>query len=531
MTDSQLYLKEDVYFEPLFNHWYAWCYLLPPVTAARYMVNTHRRIMMSFVNNYELHISAMKESVVTGGDFLNCSVDQVDEIQALVDEINVEHADLVDLSKSVQELDELLALHTSGQSIESLYEKIPEKLRGFVELTLDLQHRPSFRLIEPLLYKSQYYLPALQSLSFGALSKVEERPFVLTTPRLPDDKHIQIKLDFNSPFVDTIFRARENAISSSQVDGLFASVEKVGGLNYRDLFTEKKSAFPYEKIKEGVRVQYTGHAGFMLETQGVTILIDPVIASRAEKYAGDLLSYSEIPPVIDYICLTHNHQDHVNIETLLQLRYKTRMVLVPKNNGGSLADPSIKLLLKKLQFNVIELDDLEEIKIPEGKIIAIPFLGEHGDLNIRSKSAWLIELQGKKCFFGADSANTDINIYRWMQDLFTDIDVFAIGMECVGAPFTWLYGALHTKMVPKVIKESRRLNGSDAKQAFALVEMFKPKIVFIYALGLESWYKYFMGLEYDDNSKQILESKKMIASCMEIGIPAEMMNGRRAIVL
>lgn len=531
MTDSQLYLKEDVYFEPLFNHWYAWCYLLPPVTAARYMVNTHRRIMMSFVNNYELHISAMKESVVTGGDFLNCSEDQVEEIQALIDEINIKHADLVELSKSVQELDELLAQHTSGQSIEVLYEKIPERLRGFVELNLDLQHRPGFRLIEPLLYKSQYYLPALQSLSFGTLSKVEERPFVLTTPRLPDDKHIQIKQDFNSHFVDTIFRAREIPLSLSQVDEIFASVEKIGGLDYRDLFTEKKSSYPYEKINEGVRVQYTGHAGFMLETKSVTILIDPVIASRAEKYAGDLLSYSEIPPVIDYICLTHNHQDHLNIETLLQLRYKTRMILVPKSNGGSLADPSIKLLLKNLQFNVVEFDELEEIQIPDGKITSIPFLGEHGDLNIRSKTAWLIELQGKKSFFGADSANPDINIYRHMQDLFTHIDIFAIGMECVGAPFTWLYGALHTKMVPKVIKESRRLNGCDSTQAFALVEMFKPKIVFIYALGLEPWYKYFMGLEYDDNSRQIVESKKMIASCKNIDIPVETMNGRRAIML
>lgn len=531
MTDLQVYLKEDVYFEPLFNHWYAWCYLLPPVTAARYMVNTHRRIMMSFVNNYELHISAMKESVVTGGDFLNCTADQVGEIQHLIDEIDNNYAGLVNLSKSIQELDELLAQHSSGQSIESLYEKVPEALRGFIELNLDLQHRPSFRLIESLLYKSPYYLPASQTLSFGILSKVEERPFVLTTPRLPDDNHIQIKQSFNSLFVDQIFQAREKPLSISQVDEMFAAVEKIGGLDYRDLFTEKKSSFSHKEITEGVRLQYTGHAGFMLETRGVTILVDPVIASRGEKYAGDLLSYSEIPPVVDYICITHSHQDHLNIETLLQLRYKTTTVLVPKNNGGSIADPSIKLLLKNLQFNVIEIDELDEIEIPGGKIISIPFLGEHGDLNIRSKTAWLVEVEGKKFFFGADSANPDINIYRHMQDLLAGIDVFAIGMECVGAPFTWLYGALHTKMVPKAIKESRRLNGCDSSQAFTLVEMFKPKIVFIYALGLEPWYKYFMGLEYDENSRQIIESKKMIASCMKIGVPVETMYGRKTIML
>ena len=30
-----LYLREDVYFEPLLNQWYAWPYLLPPVTGAQ----------------------------------------------------------------------------------------------------------------------------------------------------------------------------------------------------------------------------------------------------------------------------------------------------------------------------------------------------------------------------------------------------------------------------------------------------------------------------------------------------------------
>ena len=88
MSNRKLYLRDDVYFEPLFNGWYAWSYLVPPVHAARYVVNTHRRIMKSFVNNYELHISAVKESVVTGGEFLNCTADQVDLIQGLIEDID-----------------------------------------------------------------------------------------------------------------------------------------------------------------------------------------------------------------------------------------------------------------------------------------------------------------------------------------------------------------------------------------------------------------------------------------------------------
>ena len=117
-----------------------------------------------------------------------------------------------------------------------------------------------------------------------------------------------------------------------------------------------------------------------------------------------------------------------------------------------------------------------------------------------------------------------------MKGILSDLDVFAIGMECVGAPYTWLYGALNTKMVPKAIKDSRRLNGSDSKQAISIVEMLRPKNVYLYALGLEPCYKYFMGIEYDDDSKQILESKKMIEACQAFNLDAETMFGRKTVL-
>jgi L-ascorbate metabolism protein UlaG (beta-lactamase superfamily) len=531
MSSEKLYLRDDVYFEPLFNGWYAWPYLVPPVHAARYVVNTHRRIMKSFVNNHELHISAVKEAVVTGGEFLNCSADQVSVINGLIDDIDNNRKDIVQLSEAVTRLDEMLAQHTTGQSIEHLYLRVPPELRGFVELVMDLQHRPSYRLIEPLLYRSRYYKPELQKLSFGSLSRVNERPFVLSTPRLPDENHLQVNLNFTSPLADEIFSARETPLDERRVAEIFESAETRGGLPFRELFTEHKSKYQRQPMNGGVRLEYTGHAGFLVETADVAILIDPVLASRGSSYADQVFGFSQLPPRIDFICLTHSHQDHVNIETLLQLRYKTDVVLVPKNNGGSLADPSIRLLLKQLGFVVVEVDDLEEIPLPNGSITSIPFLGEHGDLNVRSKTAWLVEINGRKCFFGADSANPDISLYENLKGVLSGLDVFAIGMECVGAPYTWLYGALHTKMVPKAVRDSRRLNGSDSKQALQVIKLLQPRQVFIYALGREPWYKYFMGLEYDENSVQIQECNKVAEACRDLGVGVEAMYGRKTLEL
>ncbi|WDE02358.1 MBL fold metallo-hydrolase [Thalassomonas actiniarum] len=531
MQKELLYLKPDVYFEPLLNHWYAWPYLIPPVTFARHTVNTHRRIMQSFVKNYKLHIIASKESVLTGGEFLNCTEEQVDDIKALIAELDERCGDLIELSDAVKHLDDLLYEHTSGESIEYLYAKVPDPLKGCVELFLDMEHRPSYRIIEPLMYRSSYYKPSLQSLSFGLLSKVGERPFVLSTPRLPDENHLQINAEFNAAIVDAIFQAREKPLSSEQVDELFKDYQSIGGVSYRELFTSEKPAINHVPVEEGVRLNYTGHAGFLIETKDVSILVDPIIASRETNDDDTMIGYSELPETIDYILLTHTHMDHANIETLLQLRYKTKKVVVPKNNGGSLADPSLRLMLQQLNFDVMEVDDLEEIVIPDGRIVSLPFLGEHGDLNIRSKAAWYIEAYGKKCFFGADSSNPDRNLYEQLGKIFTDLDVLAIGMECVGAPYTWAYGALHTKKVPKAIKNSRRLDGSDCEQALPMVKAFNAKQVCVYAIGLETCFKYFNGLEHEEDSKQVQESTKFLEACKEIDVPAEMLFCKKSIHL
>src|ERR1700751_4919949 len=118
-----------------------------------------------------------------------------------------------------------------------------------------------------------------------------------------------------------------------------------------------------------------GHACILLETGGVSILLDPVLSYT---YESDIsrYAYEDLPPVIDYVLITHNHQDHILFETLLQLRHRIRNIVVPRNGGGALQDPSLRLLLKQCGFhNVIELGEMEDIPFEKGSIMALPFLG------------------------------------------------------------------------------------------------------------------------------------------------------------
>ena len=531
-NDKCWFLKEDVYVDPLINNWYAWANLVAPITYAMYMTRTHRRLMNSFVKNAELHILANQDpELAGGGEFVDCSMEQLDQVKALLGRYDSEFAIYGQLAGAVKELDTLVRQHKSGETIEPLYERIPELLKGYVELFMDLYHQPSYRLIEGLLYRSPYYNERLQSISFGILSNAKSRPFVLSTPRLPDDKHLHVKVPFRSEWVDRLFRTRTIPVSQNEVDDLFDGIETEGGLSPRDLFTTTKPASSHSAVDSGVRLRYIGHAGFLIESAECSILIDPVLANRTEENADKTYAHADLPAKIDYLCITHNHADHINIESLLQIRHKVDKVLVPKNNGGTLADPSLRLLLRQLGFNVMEVDDVEEIPVASGRIVSIPFLGEHGDLNIRSKSAWFFELHGKKIYAGADSSNLEPRMYKFLHEITGDLDVLAIGMECVGAPYTWLYGALTTEVVAKNIKESRRLNGSDFAKAAMMAESFRPKHLLIYALGMEPWYGYFMGLEYSDDSEQIVQSSKMVEHCKSINLPVERLCGKYTLAL
>src|SRR5437868_11052933 len=95
-------------------------------------------------------------------------------------------------------------------SMEALYDKVPEILKGYVELVYDLNNNPSFRFFESLLYKSRFYNNASQSISLW-ITNNDERPFCLSTPRLnlPDVLHLDIP--FIHQGIDALSRMKREA--------------------------------------------------------------------------------------------------------------------------------------------------------------------------------------------------------------------------------------------------------------------------------------------------------------------------------
>ena len=529
IEEEFVYLKPNVVIEPLVDGWYAWAHLIPPATAARNLTQRHLRIMDSYVESPETHQAAVKNPALLGGPFMDLGGNRVEEVKQLRATTLSQRNHLLELSRSIEQLDALLRDKATGYSLESLYAEVPENLQGYVELVYDLNNHPSFRLIEPLLYKSRFYDPSLQSVMLSEISG-DDRPFVFSTPRLERRDAVHLQIPFASEKVDALARMkhepttlaamRETLDLSSEDEELFRSF----------LTTQKPRPYPkYEG--EGARWRYFGHACILIETRGVSVLLDPVLSYT---YESDIsrYTYEDLPDVIDYALITHNHQDHILFETLLQLRHRVRHVVVPRNGGGALQDPSLKLLLQQCGFeSVIELSEMEEIPFDRGSITAVPFLGEHGDLNVLTKSAYMLRVNGHKLMFAADSCNISPRMYQHVQKELGDVDALFVGMECDGAPVSWIYGPLLTERLERAKDHSRRLAGSNFDRAIDIVNQFHCKEVYVYAMGQEPWLNYISSIKYTEKSNPIIQSTRLVETCRQRGIPAERLFGEKEIFL
>ena len=258
------------------------------------------------------------------------------------------------------------------------------------------------------------------------------------------------------------------------------------------------------------RVRYFGHACALVEWKGVSILTDPYIGVMPVSGGIDRLTYDDLPERIDYVLITHNHHDHFCLETLLRLRHKIGCLVVPRSSGFFYGDLSLKLLAQKVGFkNVVELDCMQSIPLPDGEIVAIPFMGEHADLP-HSKSGYVVRTGRTKMMFAADSDCLDEQMYENVRRSLGTIHTVFLGMECVGAPLSWSCGPFFPVKPDRTCDQTRRYKGSDSLRGQKILAAVGAERLYIYAMGMEPWFEHLLGLAYDEDAVQLHESSNLL---------------------
>ncbi len=109
---------------------------------------------------------------------------------------------------------------------------------------------------------------------------------------------------------------------------------------------------PPERVEgAAIRLAYIGHSSFLLQTEGVNLLLDPVWSERVgpagigpRRITPPGVALADLPP-IDAVLVSHNHYDHMDIATLSRLAREQRApVLTPLGNDTILhrADRAIR---------------------------------------------------------------------------------------------------------------------------------------------------------------------------------------------
>ncbi len=188
---------------------------------------------------------------------------------------------------------------------------------------------------------------------------------------------------------------------------------------YEFLFKKIAHAFPLSEIPhvqtdlknipiEKELIIWFGHSSYYLQTAGKRFLVDPVFSGNASPIAGTTTSFLgsntyqvQDLPEIDYLLISHDHYDHLDYETILQLKDKVAHVIT----GLGVAAHFERWGYQTEQ--ITELDWYDDIELDEHiKLIATPGRHFSGRTFKRNTSLWLsfVLLTPKhKLFLGGDS--------------------------------------------------------------------------------------------------------------------------------
>src|SRR5215203_5100770 len=152
---------------------------------------------------------------------------------------------------------------------------------------------------------------------------------------------------------------------------------------------------------------FVNHSTFLLQTSTVTILTDPVWAERASpvSFAGPRRVHPpgvpfDLLPHIDVVLVSHNHYDHMDVDTLRRLEQHHRPRFVTsRGNRSFLQSRGLSRVDELTWWQALELDRIRVTMTPAQHFSArTPF-----DRNRTLWGSFMLEGEWPRVFFAADT--------------------------------------------------------------------------------------------------------------------------------
>lgn len=182
-------------------------------------------------------------------------------------------------------------------------------------------------------------------------------------------------------------------------------------------------------IEAADSVQWVGHSTLLVSMHGLHFLTDPIWSNTPSptppfgpsRFVPPGLALQDLP-YIDFILVSHNHYDHLDVPTLKKLakQFPDTPFIVPKDNAA--------LLNKHGVNNTIELNWGEQTQIGNLTISCLP--SQHwskrgiGDTRQALWSSWSVTSPNKRFYFGGDSAY--FSGYKLIGDALGPFDLVAL---------------------------------------------------------------------------------------------------------
>lgn len=232
-----------------------------------------------------------------------------------------------------------------------------------------------------------------------------------------------------------------------------------------------------EPPASGLRVTWLGHSTLLVELDGARLLLDPVWGERAspftslgpKRFYAPPLPLSDLPPV-DAIVISHDHYDHLDYDTVVQLRARATTWVVPLGVGAHLERWGVATT------NIVELDWWEDTRVGPITLTCTPsrhFSGRSvlfADQNATLWAGWALRGPTHRVFYSGDTA-----LHPAFAEIGERLGPFDVGMFEVGA-----YNALWSDV---------HLGPEQAVIAHGLVQahLFVPVHWGLFDLAAHSW--------------------------------------------